>query len=81
MRKIAVAMAKGGVGKTTAILELLKHRPPGGKWAVLVNEFGKVPIDQAALRGAGGDGIGVAVGGVVLPVVALHGTQARTNFR
>jgi G3E family GTPase len=35
-----------GVGKTTAILDLLKQRPASQRWAVLVNEFGDVAIDQ-----------------------------------
>lgn len=39
-----------GVGKTTAILELLKTRPEGEVWAVLVNEFGEVGIDGAMLQ-------------------------------
>lgn len=34
-----------GVGKTTAILNLLKNKPDGERWAVLVNEFGEVGID------------------------------------
>ena len=38
-----------GVGKTTAILDLLARRPLGEKWAVLVNEFGQVGIDGATL--------------------------------
>lgn len=38
-----------GVGKTTAIRSLLARKPAGEKWAVLVNEFGEVAIDQAAL--------------------------------
>lgn len=38
-----------GVGKTTAILDLLAHRPANEKWAVLVNEFGQVGIDGATL--------------------------------
>ncbi len=38
-----------GVGKTTAILNLLATRPAGSRWAVLVNEFGKVGIDGATL--------------------------------
>ena len=29
-----------GVGKTTAIQQLLRSKPPGERWAVLVNEFG-----------------------------------------
>ncbi len=35
-----------GVGKTTAILDLLRQRSPGERWGVLVNEFGDVAIDQ-----------------------------------
>lgn len=38
-----------GVGKTTAILDLLATRPAGSRWAVLVNEFGQVGIDGATL--------------------------------
>ena len=44
-----------GVGKTTAILHLLKHKPVGERWAVLVNEFGEVGIDGALLEGADGN--------------------------
>lgn len=42
-----------GVGKTTAILDLLKHKPDHETWAVLVNEFGAVGIDGALLAGQG----------------------------
>jgi G3E family GTPase len=42
-----------GVGKTTALLKLLAQRPPGARWAVLVNEFGQVGIDGATLSQAG----------------------------
>lgn len=42
-----------GVGKTTAILDLLKAKPSGEVWAVLVNEFGEVGIDGAMLETAG----------------------------
>ncbi|WP_067093990.1 CobW family GTP-binding protein [Marinomonas atlantica] len=35
-----------GVGKTTAINALLANKPDGESWAVLVNEFGQVGIDQ-----------------------------------
>ena len=42
-----------GVGKTTAILELLKQKPKSENWAVLVNEFGKVGIDGAIFAAAG----------------------------
>ena len=39
-----------GVGKTTAVIELLKHRAAGSRWAVLVNEYGEVAIDGAIDR-------------------------------
>lgn len=42
-----------GVGKTTAILDLLKQKPENENWAVLVNEFGKVGIDGAIFSAAG----------------------------
>jgi len=42
-----------GVGKTTAILDLLKQKPKNENWAVLVNEFGKVGIDGAIYTAAG----------------------------
>lgn len=38
-----------GAGKTTAIRHLLQQGRQGEKWAVLVNEFGKVGIDQSVL--------------------------------
>jgi len=40
-----------GVGKTTAILQLLANKPKKENWAVLVNEFGEVGIDSALLAG------------------------------
>lgn len=39
-----------GVGKTTAILDLFAKKPGTEKWAVLVNEFGKVGIDGHIYR-------------------------------
>jgi len=42
-----------GVGKTTAILELVKQKPVNESWAVLVNEFGKIGIDGAIFSAAG----------------------------
>lgn len=38
-----------GVGKTTALLDLFRHRPASERWAVLVNEFGEVGVDGAIL--------------------------------
>ncbi|MAD43728.1 MAG: hypothetical protein CMI02_09780 [Oceanospirillaceae bacterium] len=42
-----------GVGKTTAILNLLQQKPAAEKWAVLVNEFGEVGVDGAILESQG----------------------------
>ena len=42
-----------GVGKTTAILSLLKNKPADEKWAVLVNEFGEIGIDGAMMSDQG----------------------------
>ena len=39
-----------GVGKTTAVIDLFRQKPPQQKWAVLVNEFGKTGIDQQFYR-------------------------------
>ena len=39
-----------GVGKTTAITHLLKHKPQDEVWSVLVNEFGEIGIDGAMLK-------------------------------
>ena len=39
-----------GVGKTTAIVDLLKRKNPAEKWAVLVNEYGDVSVDEAFLE-------------------------------
>jgi len=40
-----------GVGKTTAIQQLLKSKPDDERWAVLVNEFGEVGIDGSMMSG------------------------------
>jgi len=40
-----------GVGKTSAILQLLKNKPKGERWAVLVNEFGEIGVDGSLLAG------------------------------
>ncbi|MCU4675411.1 GTP-binding protein [Catenovulum sp. 2E275] len=42
-----------GVGKTTAISHLLKHKPANETWAVLVNEFGEIGVDGALLQESG----------------------------
>lgn len=40
-----------GVGKTSAILNLLKDKPDDERWAVLVNEFGEIGIDGSLFTG------------------------------
>ncbi|WP_162271895.1 GTP-binding protein [Gemmata sp. SH-PL17] len=41
-----------GVGKTTAVIDLLQRKEPGARWAVLVNEYGAVSIDDALIEGS-----------------------------
>ena len=50
-KKIPVHIITGflGAGKTTAIIHLLKTKRKNEKWAVIVNEFGKVSIDFETL--------------------------------
>jgi G3E family GTPase len=45
-----------GAGKTSLISHLLKQKPAGERWAVLINEFGQIGLD-AALLTTGDDGI------------------------
>lgn len=53
-----------GTGKTTSILHLLKAKPAGEQWAVLVNEFGDVGIDQALIESESPDDLPIQeVGG------------------
>ena len=40
-----------GVGKTSAILNLLKNKPADENWAVLVNEFGEIGVDGSLIQG------------------------------
>jgi len=40
-----------GAGKTSAILHLLKQKPMGERWAVLVNEFGEIGVDGSLITG------------------------------
>ncbi len=42
-----------GVGKTTAILNLLKNKPENENWAVLANEFGRNGTDGALMTDQG----------------------------
>lgn len=40
-----------GVGKTSAILHLMKNKPAEERWAVLVNEFGEIGVDGGLFQG------------------------------
>jgi len=40
-----------GAGKSTAVTQLLSMKPADEKWLVLVNEFGKVAVDQLLIQG------------------------------
>lgn len=65
--RVPVTLVLGflGVGKTTAILDLFAQpRPDGSRWAVLVNEFGKVGLDGARLE-AGGVAVREVAGGCI----------------
>lgn len=46
-----------GVGKTSLISQLLKHKPENERWAVLINEFGEVGIDGGLIDGQSSQGI------------------------
>ena len=48
-----------GAGKTSLIRHLLAHKPPAERWAVLINEFGQIGLDQALLSTTR-DGISLA---------------------
>ena len=50
-----------GVGKTSAILYLLKSKPGGERWAVLVNEFGEIGVDGSLFEGQYSKGEGVFI--------------------
>ena len=50
-----------GVGKSTAILNLLQQKPADERWAVLVNEFGEVGVDGSLMQGQQVDPAGVFI--------------------
>lgn len=52
MQQIPVNIITGflGSGKTTAIINLLQQKSAKERWAVIVNEFGKISIDSQTIR-------------------------------
>lgn len=70
-----------GVGKTTAVVDLLKHKPAGSRWAVLVNEYGDVSIDGALIEGDAPDGVTVReVGGGCVCCASAPYLQVALHF-
>ena len=65
-----------GVGKTTAIQQLLKQKPSNQKWAILVNEFGQIGIDQAAFPEEDGVTIKELPGGCICCTLGLPLTMS-----
>lgn len=53
MTKVNLVTGWLGVGKTTALKHLLAQRPAGEMWAVIVNEFGEIGLDGAAISEVG----------------------------
>jgi len=50
-----------GVGKTSAILHLLKSKPDDERWAVLVNKFGEIGVDGSLFQGQSKEEAGVFI--------------------
>ncbi|MGM0449700.1 MAG: CobW family GTP-binding protein [Pseudomonadota bacterium] len=59
-----------GVGKSTAIIDLMQRRPEGERWAVLVNEFGEVGVDGTLME-SGGVAVREVPGGCMCCVAGL----------
>jgi G3E family GTPase len=45
-----------GAGKTTFIIRLLDRKPANEKWAIIINEFGKISIDGQTLQSKSAEG-------------------------
>ena len=62
-RRIPTNIISGflGVGKTSAILNLLAQKPETERWAILVNEFGEIGIDGSLFEGNKKEGESVAI--------------------
>ncbi len=80
--KVSINIIMGflGVGKTTAILDLLQQKPKDEKWAVLVNEFGEVGIDGAILSAESGMTISEVPGGCLCCVSGIPFQVALSNL-
>ena len=58
MEQIPVYIISGflGAGKTTMIIRLLSRKPETEKWAIVINEFGKISIDGQTLQSTSAEG-------------------------
>jgi G3E family GTPase len=67
LTRIPVNLITGflGAGKTTVIRNLLAQRPAGERWAVLVNDFGKVVLDDVVRDSDGGIVVREVAGGCI----------------
>lgn len=67
LMKIPVNIITGflGVGKTTAIKHILANKPTNQRWAIIINEFGAVSIDQTAIDEQDGLVIKEVAGGCI----------------
>ena len=52
-----------GAGKTTLLNALLQQKPAGETWAILMNEFGRIGVDQALISQQDGIAIKEVLGG------------------
>jgi G3E family GTPase len=87
--RIPVTIVTGflGSGKTTLLSNLLR-RAHGERIAVIINEFGEVPLDQAFIDAAGGKAVTVAggclccaiAGDIVTTLRALHESRSERAF-
>lgn len=48
-----------GAGKTTLLQQLLRQKPSGARWAVVINEFGQIGLDAALLDAEESEGLSV----------------------
>ena len=83
-QKVKVNIITGflGVGKTTTVLDLLKNKEDKEPWAVLVNEFGEVSIDNAILQGGEQEGVEIreVVGGCICCTASMEMQIAITQI-
>ena len=49
-----------GAGKTSLLRALLAQRPAEERWAILINEFGQIGLDQALLSANADDAVSLS---------------------